>query len=229
VSREPREGIRVALADDHAVFRLGLRTLLADAPDIDVVGEASDGEQAVALCERLRPDVIIMDLSMAGMDGAAATRAITSRPAEAALGTRVLVLTMHDEEEYLIPLLEAGASGYMVKSAAGKELLNAVRAVAAGEVYVRADAARVLAKGWTRRSAQGEAHATYATLSDRERDVLLLFAQGHSLAGIGERLSISPKTVDTYRRRVSDKTGLAERADFVRFALELGLLSADNA
>jgi DNA-binding NarL/FixJ family response regulator len=228
--REPRDGIRVALADDHAVFRLGLRTLLADAPDVEVVGEASDGAQALALCDRLHPDVIIMDLSMAGMDGAAATRAITSRPLDAAaVVTRVLVLTMHDEEEYLIPLLDAGASGYMVKSAAGKELLNAVRAVAAGEVYVRADAARVLAKGWTRRSAQGEAQAAYATLSERERDVLLLFAQGHSLATIGERLSISPKTVDTYRRRVSEKTGLAERADFVKFALELGLLSAESA
>jgi DNA-binding NarL/FixJ family response regulator len=226
----PRDHIRVAIADDHAVFRLGLRTLLADAPDIQVVGEAPDGEQAVALCDRLRPDVMLMDLSMAGMDGAAATRAIASRPPDAdGLVTRVLVLTMHDEEEYLIPLLEAGASGYMVKSAAGKDLLNAVRAVAAGEVFVRPAAARVLARGWTRRAAQGEARATYATLSDRERDVLLLFAQGHSLAGIGERLSISPKTVDTYRRRVSDKTGLTERADFVRFALELGLLSADSA
>ena len=225
---QPRDGIRVVLADDHAVFRLGLRTLLVDAPDIQVVGEASDGEQAVALSERLRPDVVIMDLSMAGMDGAAATRAIAARVADGGPPTRVLVLTMHDEEEYLIPLLDAGASGYMVKSAAGKDLLNAVRAVAAGEVFVRPAAARVLAKGWTRRAAQGEAQATYATLSERERDVLLLFAQGHSLAGIGERLSISPKTVDTYRRRVSDKTGLAERADFVRFALELGLLSADN-
>jgi DNA-binding NarL/FixJ family response regulator len=228
---EPRDIIRVALADDHAVFRLGLRTLLADAPDILVVGEASDGEQALALCARVRPDVMIMDLSMAGMDGATATRTITARAVERGAGalTRVLVLTMHDEEEYLIPLLEAGASGYMVKSAAGKDLLNAVRAVAAGEVFVRPAAARVLARGWTRRTAQGEAQATYATLSERERDVLLLFAQGHSLAGIGERLSISPKTVDTYRRRVSEKTGLAERADFVRFALELGLLSADTA
>ena len=217
----PPSPIRVVLVDDHTVFRLGLRALLAAAPGIEVVGEASDGEEALRVCARERPDLVIMDLSMAGMDGVAATR----RLAEQGPGSpRVLVLTMHDETEYLIPLLDAGASGYIVKNAAARELLDAVRAVASGNVYVRPDAAPVLAKGWTRRTAQSEMRALYDALSERERKVLLLFAQGYTSSQIGERLFISPKTVDTYRRRINEKTGLAERADYVKLALELGLL-----
>ena len=216
----PAPPIRVVLVDDHSVFRLGLRALLAAAPGIEVVGEAADGEEAIHLCERVRPDLVIMDLSMEGVDGAAATRRLTERPG----GPRVLVLTMHDEKEYLIPLLDAGASGYIVKNAAARELLDAVREVASGGVYVRPDAAAVLAKGWSRRTAQDETRALYDALSERERKVLLLFAQGYTSSQIGERLFISPKTVDTYRRRINEKTGLTERADYVKLALELGLL-----
>jgi two-component system, NarL family, response regulator NreC len=221
VSGPPRDVIRVLLVDDHSVFRLGLKALLATAPDIEVVGEASDGEEALRLCARLKPDVAIMDLTMSGMDGVAATRRLAQERSE----TRVLVLTMHEEESYLIPLLEAGAAGYLVKSAAGRELVDALRAVAAGDVFVRPAAASVLAKGWTRRATRGEAQAIYVTLSERERDVLTWFAQGYTSAQIGERLRISPKTVDTYRRRIAEKTGLSERADYVKLALELGLLS----
>jgi DNA-binding NarL/FixJ family response regulator len=213
--------IRVVLADDHSVVRLGLRTLLGAAPDIDVVGEASDGAEALALAERLAPDVVIMDLSMTGMDGAAATREMVRRRPS----SRVLVLTMHDEEEYLIPLLEAGAAGYVVKSAASGELLEAIRTVAAGRTFVRPAAAKVLAEGWTRRSAQAETRARYDALSERERAVFLLLAQGHTPTQIGERLFISAKTVDTYRRRVNEKLGLTERAEYIRLALELGLLT----
>lgn len=213
--------IRVVLADDHSVVRLGLRTLLGAAPDIDVVGEASDGEEALALAERLEPDVVIMDLSMTGMDGAAATREMVRRRPSA----RVLVLTMHDEEEYLIPLLEAGASGYVVKSAASGELLEAIRTVAAGRIFVRPAAAKVLAEGWTRRTAQAETRSRYDALSERERAVFLHLAQGYTPSQIGERLFISAKTVDTYRRRVNEKLALTERAEYIRLALELGLLT----
>lgn len=212
----------MVLADDHSVFRLGLNALLSQEADIDVVGEAADGQEALRLCETLAPDLVIMDLAMAGLDGVAATRELAARRS----ATRVLVLTMYEEEEYLLSLLEAGASGYMVKSAAGRELVDAVRRVAAGEIVVRAAAAPVLAKGWTRRTALGETRALYVTLSERERTVLLLFAEGYSPSQIGERLSISPKTVDTYRRRIGEKTGLAERPDYVQLALELGLLKA---
>jgi DNA-binding NarL/FixJ family response regulator len=219
--------IRVVLADDHGVVRLGLRTLLGAAPDVEVVGEASDGREALALCERLAPDIVVMDLSMAGMDGVAATREIARRRgAGTAGGPRVLVLTMHDEEEYLIPLLEAGASGYVVKDAASTELLDALRVVAAGRTYVRPAAAHVLAEGWTRRAQQDGVRARYESLSERERAVFVLIAQGYTPSQIGERLNISAKTADTYRRRINEKMGFSERADYVRHALELGLLSA---
>ncbi|MBV9880743.1 MAG: response regulator transcription factor [Gemmatirosa sp.] len=215
--------VRVLLVDDHAVVRLGLRTLLAAAPDVDVVGEASDGAEALALVERLRPDVVVMDLSMAGMDGAAATRELTRRGATA----RVLVLTMHEEEDYLVPLLEAGARGYVVKSAVSTELLEAVRTVAHGGTFVRPAAARVLAAAWTRRGTQDDAEARYAALSDREREVFRLTTLGHTPARIGEQLAISAKTVDTYRRRIVDKLAMPDRAEWVRLALRLGILGDD--
>lgn len=215
--------VRVLVVDDHDVVRLGLRTLLGAAPDVTIVGEASDGGEALALDARLVPDVVVMDLSMTGMDGAAATRELVRRRP----GARVVILTMHDEEEYLIPLLEAGAQGYVVKSAVTTDLLPAVRAVAAGRVFVRPAAARVLAEGWTRRTAQDEAQARYDTLSERERAVFRLLAQGYSAAQIGDRLNISAKTVDTYRRRVNDKLGTQEKAELVRLALRLGVLGEE--
>ena len=219
-----RTRIRVVLADDHAVVRLGLRTLLASAPDIEVVGEARDGEEAVALCRALEPEVVVMDLSMEGMDGATATRALAAAGAR----TRVVVLTMHDEEEYLIPLLDAGAAGYVVKSSVSTELLDAIRTVAAGRTFVRPEAARVLAEGWTRRAATDEVRQRYEQLSDRERTVFVQMARGYTTSQIGERINVSAKTVDTYRRRINEKLGVAERADYVRLALRLGVLTAEG-
>ena len=214
--------IRVLLVDDHSVVRMGLAAVLGAERDIEVVGEAGDGAEAIEAVARLRPHVVVMDLTMDGVDGMSATREIAAGGASA---PRVLVLTMHDEEEYLVPLLDAGASGYIVKSAAGRELLTAIRTVAAGRVYVRPAAAPVLATSWARRASQTDTAAAYRTLSEREQDVFRLFAQGYTSAQIGDRLNISPKTVDTYRRRVNEKTGLVDRADYVRVALELGLLT----
>jgi DNA-binding NarL/FixJ family response regulator len=215
--------VRVLVVDDHDVVRLGLRTLLGASPDVTIVGEASDGHEALALDARLQPDVVVMDLSMSGMDGAAATRELVRRRP----GARVVILTMHDEEEYLIPLLEAGAQGYVVKSAVTTDLLPAVRTVAAGRVFVRPAAARVLAEGWTRRTAQDEAQARHETLSDRERVVFRMLAQGYTAAQIGDRLNISAKTVDTYRRRIHEKLGTQEKAELVRLALRLGVLGEE--
>jgi DNA-binding NarL/FixJ family response regulator len=216
--------VRVLLADDHAVVRMGLRALLSSAPDVDVVGEAEDGEQAVAQVASLCPDVVIMDLSMDGMHGLAATQAITRHHPD----TRVLVLTMHDEEEYLVPLLEAGAAGYVVKSAAGAELLGAVRAIAAGRSWVRAEAAPLLAGAFQRRARVDDTRQRYESLSERERNVFLFIAQGYTTSQIGKRLFISAKTVDTYRRRVNAKLDIADRADYVRLALDLGLLVSES-
>ncbi len=213
--------IRIVLADDHAVVRAGLKAVLGTARDMEVVGEASNGLEAIALAERLNPDVIVMDLSMDQMDGSTATKEIVAK----GLPCRVLVLTMHAEEEYLVTVLEAGAAGYLVKSAADRELVDAVRTVARGDLFVRPNAARVLAKGLTRKDPAKAEREKYEKLTERERDVLRLVAEGYSAPEIGERLFISPKTVDTYKQRIHEKMGLSHRAAYVQLALRLGLLA----
>lgn len=213
--------IRVLLADDHAVVRAGLKAVLGTAKDIVVVGEARNGREAVDSALRLNPHVVIMDLSMDVMDGAAATRELKRLNSTA----RVLILTMHAEDEHLIPTLEAGASGYLVKSAADRELVDAVRAVAHGEQYLQAAAARTLARELKRRDGFQSEREQFNSLSDRERDIVRYVAQGYSAPEIGERLNISPKTVDTYKQRVGEKIGLTHRADYVKLAVKLGLLS----
>ena len=217
--------IRVVLVDDHAIVRTGLKAVLADAPEIDVVGEASGGNEAVDLLTRIAADVVVMDLSMSDGDGLTATREITG----AGDGTRVLVLTMHAEEAYLEAVLEAGASGYLGKADADRDLVEAVHAVARGEIFVQPSAARVLAQGARRRDEQATERARYERLTDREREVMRLIAEGYTAPEIGEQLAISPKTVDTYKQRVNDKLGLAHRADYVKLALKLGLLQAPTA
>jgi DNA-binding NarL/FixJ family response regulator len=213
--------IRVVLADDHSVVRAGLKAVLGVAKDIEVIGEAKTGLEAVTLAERFKPDVIVMDLSMPEMDGTAATKEIVAK----GLSTRVLILTMHAEEDYLVPLIEAGAAGYLVKSAADRELVDAVRAVAHGDVYVRASAARVLAKNLTKKDPAASDRERFEKLTERERDVLRFVAQGYSAPEIGEKLFISPKTVDTYKQRIQEKLGLMHRSDYVQLALKLGLLA----
>jgi DNA-binding NarL/FixJ family response regulator len=213
--------IRVVIADDHAVVRLGLKALLATATDIELVGEARDGEQVLHLCTSVRPDVVVMDVSMPGIGGLEAARRLVRRPD----APKVLALTMYEEEEYLIQALEAGVSGYVVKEAAGSELLDAIRTVARGQTWVRPSAAHVLARGWVKRTAQGELRQSYDSLSEREREVFRMTAEGHTATRIGEVLHLSPKTVDTYRRRVNEKLAITERADYVRIALELQILT----
>ena len=214
--------IRVVLVDDHAIVRTGLKAVLADAPDIEVVGEASGGNEAVTLVERSPVDVVVMDLSMADGDGLTATRELTHRSD----GPRVLVLTMHAEEAYLEAVLEAGASGYLGKATADHDLVEAIHAVARGEIYVQPTAARVLAQGARRRDEQATERARYERLTDRERAVMQLIAEGYTAPEIGDQLAISPKTVDTYKQRINDKLGLTHRADYVKLALKLGLLQA---
>ena len=218
------ERIRVLLADDHAVVRAGLRAVLGTADDIDIIGEAVDATEAVTLTEQLVPDVLVSDLSMGNSHGLDSTRAIVAK----GLATRILILTMHAEEEFLIPLIEAGASGYLVKSAADRELVAAVRAVARGEMYLRPAAARVLARGLQQKDPLQGDRDRHASLTERERDVLRLVAEGYSAPEIGERLFISPKTVDTYKARINEKLGFSHRSDYVKFALRLGLIIAES-
>jgi DNA-binding NarL/FixJ family response regulator len=213
--------IRVVLVDDHAIVRTGLKAVLGAAPEIEVVGEASGGAEATTLLAGTAADVVVMDISMADGDGITATRVIT-RGSPAA--PRVLVLTMHAEEAYLEAVLEAGASGYLTKSTADRDLVEAVRAVARGDVFVQPSAARVLAQGARRREEHATDRARFERLTDRERAVMQLIAEGYTAPEIGEQLMISPKTVDTYKQRINDKLGLTHRADYVKLALKLGLL-----
>jgi DNA-binding NarL/FixJ family response regulator len=213
--------IRVLLVDDHAVMRAGLRALLSTEPDVEVVGEAATGEEGVELAMRLVPDVVVMDLSMPGMGGMAATRRI----AASGLPIRVLVLTLHGEREYLLPLLEAGGAGYLTKGSADHELIEAIRVVARGDVYLDPGAARLLVTSF-RVPREPERESPLSRLSAREREVLTLAAEGYSSTEIGERLGISGKTVETYRERLMDKLDLHHRSELVRLALREGLLAA---
>ena len=211
-------GVRILLADDHALFRAGVRALLEAEGDIEVVGEASSGEEAVDLALKLRPDIVLMDLSMKGMNGLDATRRIAALD----IGVRILVLTVHAEEEYLVPVVEAGASGYLSKTSADRDLIQAIETVARGEVYLPASAATLLLKQ-VRKAGESEAPGL-GDLSPREREVLALAAEGYTSSEIGKKLFLSPKTVDTYRSRIMEKLGLNHRAELVRFALRVGLL-----
>jgi two-component system response regulator NreC len=212
--------IRVVLADDHTVVRAGLKAVLSSAKDIDVIGDVANGRDAVAMVQRLKPDVLVMDLTMEPMDGATATKELVAAKTE----TKILILTMHSPDEALIPLLEAGASGFLEKSAADRELVDAIRAVAHGDTYIQPSASRVLAGGIRKRGEHSDERGKFDKLTDREKDVLRFVASGFTAPEIGEKLFISPKTVDTYKQRITEKLGLAHRSDYVTFALKLGLL-----
>jgi DNA-binding NarL/FixJ family response regulator len=214
--------IAVVLADDHAVLRAGLKALLNAEPDMEVVGEAGNGEEAVRVAEGLHPDVVVMDISMPVKDGLAATAEITGRLS----GTRVLVLTMHAEEQYLLRVLEAGGSGYVLKRSADTELMEAIRTVHRGEAFLYPSATRLLLEAYQRRE-RPEPPAG-GRLSERESEVLRLTVGGYSNTEIGRQLYLSPKTVDTYRQRIMEKLGLHHRAELVRYALDIGLLSSGS-
>lgn len=212
--------IRIVLVDDHAMVREGLRLLLRSAPDIAVVGEAENGMLALELVERVMPELVVLDLDMPGGDGLTALRELRKLFPE----LRVLVLTVHAEQDRLLPLLDAGARGYLTKEAASRDLVEAIRVVAAGEVYVRPTAARLLAAAVVPKHAAKTARDRFEGLSEREQTVLSLVAQGYSGAEIARKLGISSKTVDAYKRRIEEKIGLEHRTDYVRFAIEAGLL-----
>ncbi|MGH2533918.1 MAG: response regulator [Thermomicrobiales bacterium] len=221
-SRLP-EPISIVLADDHGIVRAGLRVLLEAQPDMRVVGEAADGPAAVEAARSLRPTVVVADLSMPG-GGLEAIRSITSL----GLSTRVLVLTVHAEERYLLPVLEAGGSGYVKKSSAHTELLDAIRTVASGEVFLDPAATKTLLRGYLGRVRAGDEVDLGEVLSEREREVVKLTAEGHTALQAADQLSLSPKTVETYRHRAMQKLGLTNRAELVRYALRAGLLAGDD-
>lgn len=220
--REPRvsEVVRVILVDDHAILREGLRLLLEAQADIDVVGEAENGASLLPLARRLEPRVVVLDLEMPGGDGIVALRELGRTLPE----IRVLVLTMYPESERLLPVLQAGARGYITKDAASRDLVEAVRAVAAGEIYVRPTAARLLATAVIPQCAAETACGRFRTLSQREQCVVRSVAEGYTGAEIARQLGISTKTVNAYKHRIQEKIGLGHRTDYVRFAIEAGIL-----
>lgn len=211
--------IRILLADDHQVLRAGLRALLNLEPDFEVVAEASDGKSAVRLAETHRPDVIVMDISMPEMDGLKAAQEIN----ELGLPSKIVILTVHADEDYLFQTLKAGASGYVHKSSADRELIDAIRTVNRGEVFLYPTAIRKLLgeylKGGAKQSDEKE------PLTNREREVLKLTAEGYTNNEIAEQLVISPKTVDTYRQRIMEKLNLHHRSELIRYALKRGYLT----
>ena len=213
--------IRILIADDHAVLRSGLRMLIGSQRDLEVVGEASDGDEAVRKVSTLRPDIALVDISMPGSSGIKAIERIR----EASPGTRVLVLTMHDDAAYARAALAAGASGHIVKDVEAAELLAAIRAIYRGGTVVHLTReGGAVADAITAPDEPG-ARAGHDLLSDRERQVLVLVAQGHTNREVADRLLLSVKTVETYRARLSDKLGLRTRAEIFRFALQEGLLA----
>lgn len=216
--------IRILLADDHALVREGLRLILASQPDLAVVGEAATGREAVRQVRALRPDVVLMDLTMPDGGGLEATETIKREvPA-----TQVLVLTMHDSQEYFFRLLQAGASGYVVKGAGKADLLAAVRAVAAGGVYLYPTLAKRLVGDYLRRANRGEEEDAAAKLTEREREVLQLLAEGLTGREIAERLVLSPATVERHRANLMGKLGLHHRAELIRYAVRRGLIPLDE-
>jgi len=212
------EPIRVLIADDHTIVRSGVNLLLSSEPDIEVVGEATDGISAVELAQQFKPDVVLMDIGMPELDGIEATRRIRERVPEA----NVLVLTMHRSDEYLFQMLEAGALGYVLKGAETSELINAVRTVARGEVFLYPSMARRLVQQFLRQV--GADPSERPRLTPREKQILNLVAEGYSNKEIAERLVVSPSTVHSHRTNLMQKLGLSTRHELVQYARRQGLI-----
>jgi DNA-binding NarL/FixJ family response regulator len=213
--------IQVLIAEDHAIVRQGIRLLLDDQPDVEVVGEAADGRQAIALAERLEPDIVLMDLAMPGINGLEATHTIKKRFPN----VQVVALTVHDSDEYFFQMIDAGAAGYVLKGADSSLLLEAIRSAHQGEVFLHPPLTTKLVRDYLQRARSGEARAQYDNLTEREREVLRLIAEGHTNQEIADLLCISLSTVQTHRTHVMEKLKLHRRSELIDYALRHGLLN----
>ena len=216
--------IGIVLADDHAVLREGLAALIDRQEDMVVLGQAGDGEQAVELCADAKPAVAVIDLSMPKLGGLEAISAISSESPR----TRVVVLTMHDTPRHLRSALAAGASGYVVKELASREILEAIRAAYSGQVFVRMSMANEISDQAAASEAQKQRGVPGVTLSKREREVLYLIARGYTNKEAADALGVGKKSVDSYRARLQQKLELSRRSDLVRYALDTGVLSSET-
>lgn len=212
------EPIKVLIADDHTIFRSGLNLLLSSEPNIEVVGEAADGASAIEIVDSLRPDLVLMDIGMPGLSGIEATRKIKERNPE----TKILVLTMHRTDEYFFQMLEAGASGYILKAAETSELIDAVRIVARGDVFLYPTMAQRLVQQFLSQSATTPTGSP--KLTPREKEILKLIADGYTNKEIAERLVVSPSTIHSHRTNLMQKINLNTRHELVRYARRHGLI-----
>jgi two-component system response regulator NreC len=216
--------IRLLIVDDHAIVRSGLSTLLNDHQTIEVIGEAADGDEAIAKALELRPNVVLMDLSMPhGKDGLTATAELKQQFADIA----ILILTMHDDDEYLFRSIHAGASGYILKNAPHEELLSAIHSVALGNAYLYPTATKRLMSEYVDKLKSGASSDIFSSLSEREKEILGWVAKGYSNKEIAEHLIISVKTVETHKSNLMEKLSLKTRPELVKFAMKKGLLNFD--
>ncbi|HHY27374.1 MAG TPA: response regulator transcription factor [Desulfitobacterium dehalogenans] len=213
--------LRIVLADDHAVLRAGLKVLLNAEPDLEVIGEASDGVEAIARVDDLRPDLLLLDLTMPKLNGVDCIEELLKKHP----GLKILVLTMHDDEEYLKAVLRIGAKGYVLKKAADVELLSAIRTVARGEMFIYPTmAAELVYRHWVSSKELEKESKKLKKLSERELEVLRYLALGHTNQDIAEFLHVSVKTVETYKARVMEKLEMHKRAELVRYAMDNGII-----
>jgi len=215
--------VRVLLAEDHSVVRTGLRLIIDHEEDMAVVGEAEDGLQAIQKAHEVRPDVIVMDMTMPGLGGLEATRQIKRDLPD----THILFLTIHDNEEYFFQAVQAGADGYVTKSSPAWEVLTAIRTVQHGDYYLNPSVAKMLVGDYLERVKQGGKRDPYDALSDREREILHLIATGHSNREIADVLNISEHTVHNHRARLMEKLGVHDRLELLKYAIRRGIISVD--
>ncbi|MCK5010585.1 MAG: response regulator transcription factor [Deltaproteobacteria bacterium] len=215
--------IKVVVADDHTILRQGIKALLDNQEGIEVMGEAKDGREAIKTIEELLPDVILMDIAMPGLNGLEATRRIKKKFPK----TKVVVLTMHANEEYIFQILNAGADGYLVKETAFQDLISAINAVHKGEAFMSPSISKKVMTDYIQR-AQGEEKVGFDTLTTREREILQLVAEGNSNKKIAEALFISPKTVETHRAHIMDKLNIHDRAGLIKYAIRKGMINLDK-
>ncbi len=213
--------IRILLADDHAVMRSGLRALLSQKQDFQVVGEASDGREAVALSESLHPDVVVMDLTMPNLNGTEAARQITAKHADIA----VVILSMHSDEAYVLRALKAGARGYLLKESAEAELVSAIHAVHHGKAFFSPAVSKVLVQDYVRQLQDKDIEDSYELLTVREREILQLIAEGKSNKDVANLLNLSVYTVETHRGNIMVKLGLHTVPELILYAVRKGVIS----
>ena len=218
------EIVRVLLAEDHTIVRKGLRSLLNGEAGIEMIGEAEDGREAVEKVQQLLPDVVLMDITMPSLTGLEATRQIKKRFPE----VKVVILTVHANEEYIFQILRAGASGYLVKQAAPTELLSAIQAAYRGESFLSPSISRKVIEEYIQQAEATAEKDSYDQLTDREREVLQLIAEGHSNREIAELLHISVKTVETHRAHLMDKLDIHSTAKLTQYAIRKGVIRADQ-